>query len=370
MIPFLDLRKEYQTIQAEIADAIRTVFDRGQFILGENVTRFEEEFAVFCGVPFAIGVASGTEALQLSLLSCGVRAGDEVITVANTAAPTALAITAIGARPIFVDIDPETCTINPDLLTKAITNQTRAIIPVHLYGCVANLEPVMRIAKEAKLFVIEDACQAHGAEFAGRKVGTIGDLGCFSFYPTKNLGAYGDGGMILTRNEELYEQLRMLHNLGQSEKYNHQILGFNSRLDEIQAAILRVKLAHLNEWNQKRSDLAALYSTLLKGLPLALPTNPRYGSRVYHLYVVHTTHRNHFQEYLHNNGVETQIHYPKPLHLQSAFEYLNLREGALPFTEKSAQQVLSLPLYPQLSEDSVEYIASHISKFFTKEASA
>jgi dTDP-4-amino-4,6-dideoxygalactose transaminase len=370
MIPFIDLREEYHSIQPEIDEAIRRVLDRGQFILGENVRLFEQEFASFCGSPFAIGVASGTEALQLSLAACDVRAGDEVITVANTAAPTALAITAIGARPVFVDIDPETCTIDPGLIENAITNRTRAIIPVHLYGCVANLEAVIRVAKQAKIPVIEDACQAHGAEFAGRKVGTIGDLGCFSFYPTKNLGAYGDGGMIITGNKKLYEKLRMLHNLGQTEKYNHQILGFNSRLDEIQAAILRVKLPHLNQWNKSRSDLATLYSRLLKDLPLSLPANPKYCSRVYHLYVIHVEHRNRLQEYLRKAGVDTQIHYPTPLHLQPAFQYLNMEQGALPFTEESVAQVLSLPLYPQLTSESVERVASHVSNFFAKEKSA
>jgi dTDP-4-amino-4,6-dideoxygalactose transaminase len=370
MIPFIDLREEYHSIQPEIADAIQRVFDRGEFILGENVRLFEQEFAAFCGARFAIAVASGTEALQLSLVAGDVQAGDEVITVANTAAPTALAITAIGARPVFVDIDSETCTIDPRLIENAITNRTRAIIPVHLYGCVANLEPIIRIAKQARIPVIEDACQAHGAEFAGTKVGTIGDLGCFSFYPTKNLGAYGDGGMILTGSKDLYEKLRMLHNLGRSEKYNHQILGFNSRLDEIQAAILRVKLRHLNEWNKRRSVLATLYSRLVKDLPLALPANPGYSSRVYHLFVIHVEDRNRLQEYLRNAGVETQIHYPRPLHLQPAFQYLNVGQGALPITEKSAAQVLSLPLYPQLTSESVERVASHISDFFAKEKSA
>jgi dTDP-4-amino-4,6-dideoxygalactose transaminase len=369
MIPFIDLREEYHSIQPEIMHAIQTVFDRGQFILGENVKLFEQEFASFCGVPFAVGVASGTEALQLSLVACGVQAGDQVITVANTAAPTALAITAIGARPLFVDIDPETCTIDPTLLESAITNRTRAIIPVHLYGNVANLEPILRIAHHAKIPVIEDACQAHGAEFDGKKVGTIGDLGCFSFYPTKNLGAYGDGGMIVTRNKELYEKLRMLHNLGQSEKYNHQILGFNSRLDEMQSAILRVKLRYLNEWNKRRSDLAALYSKLLQDLPVKLPANPDYCSRVYHLYVIHTKNREGLREYLRNAKVDAQVHYPTPLHLQPAFEYLSVKRGELPFTEESTQEVLSLPLYPQLKPASVELIASHISNFFAKEKS-
>ena len=369
MIPFIDLRAEYYSIQNEIDDAIRKVFDRGQFILGENVLRFEQEFAAFCGVPFAVGVASGTEALQLSLVACGVTPGDEVITVANTAAPTALAITAIGARPVFVDIDPETSTINPELIEKAITDRTRAIIPVHLYGSVANLDPILRIAKQAKLHVIEDACQAHGAEFKGRKVGTLGDVGCFSFYPTKNLGAYGDGGIIVTQNGNLYERLKMLRNLGQSEKYDHRILGFNSRLDEIQAAILRVKLRHLNEWNKTRSNLAALYSKLLNDLPLILPANPDYCSRVYHLYVIQVTNRNQLIGHLKKAEIETQIHYPTPLHLQGAFKYLETKKGSLPVTEKSAEEVLSLPLYPQLTAESVERVASHIANFLTKEAS-
>ncbi len=367
MIPFIDLRPEYHSIQAEIDAAIRKVFDRGQFILGENVQLFEQEFAAFCGASFAVGVASGTEALQLSLIACDVRTGDEVITVANTAAPTALAIAAIGARPVFVDIDPETCTINPALIEKAITDRTKAIIPVHLYGCVANLEPILRIAKQANIHVIEDACQAHGAEFNGRKVGTVADLGCFSFYPTKNLGAYGDGGIIVTNDQRLYEKIEMLRNLGQSEKYHHQVLGINSRLDEIQAAILRVKLGHLNEWNKKRTDLAFLYSKLLQDVALKLPPNPSYCSRVYHLYVIHVKDRDHLQKYLRNAEIDTQIHYPIPLHLQEAFQYLGMAEGSLPFTEKSAQQVLSLPLYPHFSSESLEHVASRIAHFMTKE---
>jgi dTDP-4-amino-4,6-dideoxygalactose transaminase len=370
MIPFVDLREEYESIQHEIAEAIRKVFDRGQFILGENVRMFEREFAAFCGVPFAIGVASGTEALQLSLTACDVQPGDEVITVANTAAPTALAITAIGARPVFVDIDPETCTMDPTLIENAITNRTRAIIPVHLYGGVANLEPIMKIARQADIRVIEDACQAHGAEFEMKKAGTLGDLGCFSFYPTKNLGAYGDGGIIVTRNFDLYEKLRMLRNLGQSERFDHQMLGLNSRLDEIQAAILRVKLPYLNQWNDIRSNLAALYSNLLQDLPITLPANPDYCSRVYHLYVIQLENRDRLQAYLKDREIDSQIHYPTPLHLQTAFQYLDLKRGDLPVTEQSAEKVLSLPLYPQLTLESVKLIASHILEFCTKEVSA
>lgn len=370
MIPFIDLRAEYFSIQTEIDDAIRRVFNRGQFILGENVQLFEQEFASYCGTSFAVGVASGTEALQLSLIACDVKAGDEVITVANTAAPTALAVTMIGARPVFVDIDPETCTINPALIEKAITDRTKAIIPVHLYGCAASLDPILKIAKQAKLHVIEDACQAHGAELNGRKVGTIGELGCFSFYPTKNLGAYGDGGIIVTQNKNLYEKIKMLRNLGQSKKYDHQLLGFNSRLDEIQAAILRVKLRYLNEWNKMRTNLATLYSKSLQTVALKLPANPSYCSRVYHLYVIHTKNRTRLQQYLRNAGIDTQIHYPTPLHLQEAFKYLGMQQGSLPFTERSAQEVLSLPLYPQLSAESVQQIASYISNLLLKEVSA
>ncbi len=370
MIPFVDLRAEYHSIRAEIDDVIRNVFEQGQFILGENVRLFEEEFAAFCGTSYAVGVASGTEALQLSLVACGVGAGDEVITVANTAAPTALAVTMIGARPIFVDIGPETSTMNPAALEKAITEQTRAIIPVHLYGCVAEMDPILRIARQAKLHVIEDACQAHGAEYRGSKAGTLGDTGCFSFYPTKNLGAYGDAGMIVTQDRALHDKIRMLRNLGQSGRYHHRLLGFNSRLDELQAAILRVKLRHLEEWNKTRANLAALYSKSLQRLPLTLPATPDYCRRVFHLYVIQAENRNRLHEYLRAAGVSTEIHYPVALHLQEAFQYLGIAEGSLPYTERAAKKVLSLPLYPHLKPELVQQIASLIRDFITKEASA
>jgi dTDP-4-amino-4,6-dideoxygalactose transaminase len=367
MIPPIDLHAEYFSIKAEIDDAIQNVLKKGQFILGENVKKFEEEFAAFTKSSFAIGVSNGTDALHLSLAALGVKDGDEVVTVANTAASTALAIAMTGARPVFADIDPITCTINPDGVQKVITDRTRAIIPVHLYGCPVDLEPLLKISRKAGIHVIEDACQAHGAFYKGKMTGTLGDVGCFSFYPTKNLGAYGDAGMIVTNDEELHAKIVMLRNLGQTDRYHHKFVGFNKRMDELQAAILRVKLRHLNEWNKKRDELAAVYARSLQGLPVVLPVNPDYGRRVYHLYVIHLENRDALFQHLRKREIFAEIHYPVPLHLQESFQYLGIKEGSLPISESSAKRVLTLPLYPQLKVDDIQQVVSSLHEYFTKE---
>jgi dTDP-4-amino-4,6-dideoxygalactose transaminase len=366
MIPPIDLGAEYLSIRSEIDDAIKGVFEKGQFILGENVRKFEIEFKSFVGSSFAVAVSNGTDALHLSLVALGIGPGDEVITAANTAAPTALAITMTGARPVFADIDPLTCTLNSDEVLNAITNRTKAIIPVHLYGCSADLDPLLNISQSAGVPIIEDACQSHGAQYKGKMTGSLGLAGCFSFYPTKNLGAYGDAGMIVTNNEEFHKRIVMLRNLGQTDRYHHKLAGFNNRMDELQAAILRVKLGHLDEWNKKREELASIYSRKLQGFPIQLPVNPDYGKRVYHLYVIHVENRDALFEYLREREIFAEIHYPVPLHLQEAFQNLQIKKGSLPLTEASAEKVLSLPLFPQLTEEAIDQVTAAIRDFLSK----
>lgn len=362
MIPFIDLREEYRTIEPEVSESLREVFSRGSFILGESVNRFETEFAQFCGVRFAVGVGSGTEALHLSLLAAGVKPGEEVITVSNTAAATALAICAANARPVFVDVHPATYTIDIEKIEAAITSKTKAIIPVHLYGHPAAMDAITRIANQHQFVVIEDVAQACGAEYNGVKAGSIGQLGCFSFYPTKNLGAYGDGGMVVTNDAELFERLRLLRNLGQTDRYHHEICGLNSRLDEIQAAILQVKLKHLNQWNERRRTLAEAYSRAFEGLNLILPIEAHFAKHVYHLYVIRTERRDQLKEYLTERGIQTLIHYPVPLHRQNAFKGL-ADNTAVPVTEKLSGQILSLPLYPQLTDEMQNRVIDAIHDF-------
>lgn len=363
MIPFINLKEEYRTIEPEISQSLREVFSRGSFILGESVERFEIEFAKFCGVQFAVGVGSGTEALHLSLLAAGIKPGKEVITVSNTAAATALAICAANAKPVFVDVEPATYTIDVEKIEAAITPKTKAIIPVHLYGHPADMDALKKIARTHQLTVIEDAAQACGAEYNGARVGSMGELGCFSFYPTKNLGAYGDGGMVVTSDAELFERLRLLRNLGQADRYHHEIFGFNSRLDEIQAAILRVKLQHLNQWNEDRRKLAKTYASAFEGLDLVLPTEAHFAKHVYHLYVVRTERRNQLQQSLTEQGIQTLIHYPVPLHRQKAFEGLS-RNTQYPVTDELSKQILSLPLHPQLKPEMLVPVIDAVNDFF------
>lgn len=363
MIPFADFRAEYLSLQTELQHALESVFESGSYILGENVKAFEAEFAAYVNVPFAVGVGSGTEALHLSLLACGIGPGDEVITVPNTSAPTAMAISASGARPVFVDVDPEFYTLDANRLEQAFTPAVKAIIPVHLYGQTADMDPILEMARRYNLVVIEDACQAHGAEYRGRKAGSMGHLGCFSFYPTKNLGAYGDGGMVVTSDPSLYEKLKLLRNLGQTDRYHHQIRGYNSRLDEIQAAVLRVKLQHLEEWNERRRRLAANYERRLENARVAVPRQRNDARAVFHLYVIRSYERDGLADTLKSKGVTTLIHYPIPLHRQEAYRDLGLPEGTFPVAERLAHEVLSLPLYPQMKEEDIAFIASVIVSY-------
>jgi dTDP-4-amino-4,6-dideoxygalactose transaminase len=360
-IPFVDLKHQYHEIKTELQEAIGGVLERGIFVGGEEVERFEEEFAQYCGVRFAVGVGSGTEALYLALLACGVGSGHEVITVPNTFIATTEAITLTGAQPVFVDIDPITYTMDADQIASAITERTKAIIPVHLYGQPADMAPILAIAERHNLLMVEDAAQAHGAVYNGKKVGGFGTAACFSFYPTKNLGAYGEGGAVVTDNEEIAQRVMMLRDHGSKQKYSHETEGINSRLDTLQAAILRIKLRHLDRWNQQRGERAALYDAFLQGSEKVIRPMVREGcAHVYHLYVIRSIERDRLREHLGSKGIITGIHYPVPLHLQPAYSYLGLGEGTYPVTERAAREILSLPMYPELRDEDVEQVAQVI----------
>jgi len=374
MIPFIDLKRQYKEIEEEILSAIKRVFEKGRFILGEEVSAFEEEFSRYCGVRYGVGVGSGTDALHLALKAAGTGEGDEVITVANSFIATALAIAQTGGKPLFVDIDPETYTMDPNALEdllrrrkkRAGRQRIKAILPVHLYGHPAEMDAMMDIADRYNLVVIEDACQAHGAEYQGKKVGSFGLLSCFSFYPTKNLGGYGDGGMVVTDDKKLNEKLRLLRCYGEKKKYHHVLKGSNSRLDEIQGAILRVKLRYLDQRNEEKRKRARIYRRMLGGPGVCCPIEKEKARHVYHLFVIRTKKRNALQPFLKENGIETLIHYPIPIHLQKAFKELGYRRGDFPWTEQYAREILSLPFFPEMTESEMEEVATQI-KIFTKE---
>lgn len=362
-IPFIDLVRQYRSIRNEIDSAISSVIERGKFILGENVEQFEKEFARFCGVKYGVGVGSGADALLFALKALGIEAGDEVITTPFTFVATVNAIVLAGAKPVFVDIDPDTYCLSPDKLKKAITSRTKAIIPVHLYGHPCDMKPILEVAEEYGLYVVEDACQAHGAQYYGAKAGSFGICGCFSFYPTKNLGAFGDGGMVVTNDYELAERIRLLRAQGQRSRYSYEVIGYTSRLDEIQAAILRVKLRHLEEWNEKRREKARTYSKLLSELDLVLPIEKNYAKHVYHLYVIRCSRRDELVTFLNQNGVEALIHYPTPIHLASGYRFMRYSSNSFPVSERCAKEVVSLPIFPELSVEEVEYVCSLLEEF-------
>jgi len=366
-IPFVDLRRQYAAIRGEVQEAIARTLEGMHLFLGENVQALEQEFASYCGSRFAVGVGSGTDALYLALRACGIGRGDEVITVSHTFIATNEAVALTGAVPIFVDIDPETYNMDPGQIEERITTKTRALLPVHLYGHPAEMGPILDIAQRHDLRVIEDACQAHGARYHGRAAGSLGDLGCFSFYFTKNLGAYGEAGMVVTDDPQLAETLRFLRNHGSRSKYEHCLLGVNARLDEIQAAILRVKLPHLETWNERRRELAQHYARQLPPW-MAKPKERPECRHVYHLYVIRTPWRDQLREWLSECGVETGIHYPIPVHLQAACETYSRSSGLLPATEEAVSEILSLPMYPELREEEVDYICRCIAQFFEARA--
>jgi dTDP-4-amino-4,6-dideoxygalactose transaminase len=358
VIPFLDLKAQYASIKPEIDAAVLRTLESAQFILGPEVEGFEREFAKYSGAAHGVGLNSGTSALHLALLAAGVGAGDEVITVPFTFIASVSAITYVGARPIFVDIDPRSFTMDPAQIEKAITPRTRAIVPVHLYGQMADMDPIMEIARRRGLMVIEDAAQAHGAEYKDRRAGSIGDLACFSFYPGKNLGAYGEGGLVTTNNAEHAKTIRMLRDWGQGHKYHHVLKGFNYRMEGLQGAILRVKLRHLEEWTEARRRHAATYNQLLADCDLQLPPAMPYARHVYHVYAVRVHERDACQEMLNKKGIQTGIHYPIPVHLQECFADLGHRTGDFPHSELAANQVLSLPMYPELTQEQLTGVST------------
>ena len=368
-VPFLDLKVQYESIRNEIDLALQQVLENTAFASGPYVKKFEQEFATFCNCQYGIGVGSGTSALWLTLLGLGIGGGDEVITVPNTFIATAEAISFCGARPIFIDVDETTYNMDPDLIEAAITPRTKAIIPVHLFGQMAEIDPIMDIAKGHRLYVIEDACQAHGAKYKGRSAGSIGNAGCFSFYPGKNLGAYGEGGIVVTNDSELDHKIRILCDHGQAKKYYHSIIGWNSRMDGFQGAILSMKLKHLTTWNNKRRQNARLYSELLSEITdIILPYEADYAKHVYHVYALRTENRDALIEYLAEKDIYCGIHYPIPIHLQDAYSFLGIKKGSFPIAEKCAEEFVSLPMFPELSGEQIEYVVHAIEESLVKEA--
>ena len=371
MVPFLDLTRQYKRIKGEILRATQRVYERGHFVLGEEVSAFEEEFSHYCGVRYGVGVGSGTDALYLALKAAGIGEGDEVVTVANSFVATALAISFTGARPLFVDIDAKTYTMDPDRLELLLKRQRakgrrrkmKAILPVHLYGHPAEMDSIMEIANRFDLAVIEDACQAHGAEYRNKKVGSFGIMGCFSFYPTKNLGGYGDGGMVVTNHKKYDEKLRLLRCYGERKKYHHILKGHNSRLDEIQAALLRVKLKYLDQWGEERRRKAKIYTERLSPLGVVCPSEKSGVRHVYHLYAIKTEKRGNLQAFLNKRGIETLVHYPIPIPFQKA--YLELRYGRkdFPLTGEWSRKILSLPFFPEIKRREMEEVVEGIRSF-------
>jgi dTDP-4-amino-4,6-dideoxygalactose transaminase len=363
MIPFVDLKAQYHSIKGEIDAAVAHILENSQFVLGGEVAKFEEEFAAYCGASHGIGVNSGTSALHLALLAAGVGAGDEVITVPFTFVATVAAIHYTGATPVFVDIDPCTFTMDANQLERAITPRTKVILPVHLYGQPAEMHPILEVARRRGKIVIEDAAQAHGAEYRGQRVGGIGDMGCFSFYPGKNLGAYGEGGMVTTNNPEFAKTIRLLRDWGQSRRYYHDLRGYNYRLEGMQGAILRVKLRHLEAWTEARRANAIRYNQLLADAPVIVPHAQPQVRHVYHVYAIRTQDRAPLQEHLQAQGVQSGIHYPIPVHLQKAYADPRYHAGDFPQAEKAADEVLSLPMFAELSSTQAETVCGAIRQF-------
>jgi dTDP-4-amino-4,6-dideoxygalactose transaminase len=361
-IPFFDYRRQLKKIDREIDRAIRRVLNSGKLILGQEVKNFENNFSRYIGAEYGVGVNSGTDALKIALSALGIGRGDEVITVSNTAVASVSVIREVGAMPKLVDIKDD-YTIDEIKIATAITKKTKAIIAVHLYGQPANLPAIMKIAKKYKLKVIEDCCQAHGAKIGGKNVGAYGDFGCFSFYPTKNLGAYGDGGMILTDNRNLAQTCRALRMYGMKDGYYSEIEGYNSRLDEMQAAILNVKLKYLNSWVKRRREIAKFYLKNIKNKKIILPAEIKNFSNAYHLFVVRADSRSKLEKYLKANNIGYGIHYPQPIHLQTAYKFLSYKKGSLPVTEKYSGQIISLPIFPELTQKEIKYIVDKLNQW-------
>jgi dTDP-4-amino-4,6-dideoxygalactose transaminase len=361
-VPYFDLKAQYGLLRDEIREALDRVCLNASFVLGEEVERFEQGFAKYCEVKHCVALNSGTSALHLALLTAGIGEGDEVITTANTFIATAEAIVYSGATPVFVDIEPGTANIDPAAIQAAITKHTRAIIPVHLYGRPANLDSITEIAEKYHLVLIEDACQAHGARYAGKRVGGFGHAAAFSFYPGKNLGAYGEGGALTTNDDEIASMARSLRSHGEATRYLHKYVGYNYRMDGFQGAVLNVKMRYLDQWTAKRQAWAALYTRLLQDANVRLPEDPAGAECVYHLFVAYVENRDKVRADLEKLGVQTAVHYPKPVHLQEAFSSLDHAPGHLPFTEQACEQVLSMPLFPEMTEEQVSYAAHCLSE--------
>ena len=383
-VPFVDLKIQYKQIEHEVIPMMKEAMENAAFIGGPQVAGFETEFAAFCGTTYCVGVGSGTDALRFALIAAGVGPGDAVVTVPHTFIATTEAVSQVGATPVFVDIDPQTYTMDPTKLAEFIeqecifdasTNQpsskrthrpVRAIIPVHIYGRPADMDAVVEIAETHHIAVIEDACQAHGARYKNRKAGSMGDVGCFSFYPGKNLGAYGEAGAVVTQNEKIAGKIRMLRDHGQTKKYFHDREGYNGRLDALQAGVLRIKLKRLAAWNEARREHASRYNELLSEVPgITVPFEAESGRSVYHLYVILLEERDELQKFLADKGIGTGLHYPVPLHLQDAYAHLGYKAGAFPVTEKVARRLLSLPMFPELTRDQIEYVADAVKAFMT-----
>jgi dTDP-4-amino-4,6-dideoxygalactose transaminase len=358
VIPFLDLKAQYQSIRGDLDAAVLGVLESSQFILGDEVAAFEREFAAYCGVRHAVGLNSGTSALHLALLATGIGQGDEVITTPMTFVATVAAIVYAGATPVFVDIDPLTGNIDPDQIDRAVTARTKAILPVHLHGLMADMDPIVSLADAHGLVMIEDAAQAHGAEYKGRRAGSIGDLGCFSFYPGKNLGACGEGGAVVTNNARFAEAVRMLRDWGQASKYDHVMKGYNYRMEGIQGAVLGVKLRHIEAWTEARRRHADHYDALLSGPGIGTPASMAGSRHVYHVYAVRLRNRDAMQQRLARAGIATGIHYPVPVHLQPAYADLGHRPGDFPDAERFASETLSLPMFPELADEQIERVCA------------
>lgn len=360
MIPYLDLKAQYQAIQKEVQTAVNRVLESGHYVLGPEVQAFEEAFASYCGTRYAVAVNTGTSALHLALLAAGVGPGDEVITTPLTFVATTAAILYTGAKPVFVDIDPRTLNLDVGRVITAITPKTKAFLPVHLHGKPVGLAPLLDISRKSGIPLVEDAAQAHGAVVLDKKVGGLGLAGCFSFYPGKNLGAYGEGGAVTTNDESMAKKVRLLRDWGAEKRYHHDLAGFNFRMEALQGAILKVKLAHLEEWTNARRALAKRYDEKLQGAPLTLPATPPGMRHVHHVYPVLVEKRDKLQEFLNGKGIQTHIHYPIPVHLQKAYAHLGHRPGDFPLAEKACSELLSLPLYPEMTEAQVDEVASAV----------
>ena len=362
LIPLVDLHAQYRTIRHEIFAAFEDVLEHMQLFLGPQMRSFENEFAAYCECSHGVGLSSGTDALALALRACDIGDGDEVITVANTFIATVEAIAAAGANPVFVDIDPDTYTMDCRQLDSVLTSRTRAILPVHLYGHPADMQPVLDFAHAHGLYVIEDASQAHGATYRGKRAGSLGDIGCFSLYYSKNLGAYGEAGICVTNNDELAEKIRILRDHGSRVRYQHEVMGFNARLDELQAAVLRVKLRYLEQWNAARQAHARIYTEQLRAILEAVPVVRPWGTHVCCYYVIQVPERNAFRESLKREGISTNIHYPTPIHVQPACAKYGFERGMLPVTEFAAERIVSLPMYPELTSEQIQQVINAVKK--------